>query len=135
VGWDWFSLQLDDGSAVMFFEIRKEDGTLEPFSSGTYIDAQGASWPLNLGDWQVNILDHWTSPASGATYPAAWTISLPTFDLVLSGRPLISAQELNLSTTYWEGAVAFEGTIEGRPISAKGYIEMTGYAEPLAGPF
>jgi predicted secreted hydrolase len=37
-------------------------------------------------------------------------------------------QELNVSTVYWEGAVAFEGTRAGAPVSAEGYIELTGYA-------
>jgi len=135
VGWDWYSLQLDDGSALMFFEIRREDGSLEPLSSGTYIDPQGVSTPLEFGDWQVDVLDQWTSLTSGATYPAAWTISVPDIDLVLTGRPLMAGQELNLSTTYWEGAVSFEGTVGDRPAAAKGYIEMTGYAEPLTGRF
>jgi predicted secreted hydrolase len=133
VGWDWFSIQLDDGTALMFFEIRREDGSLEPFSSGTYIDSHGDSWPLGLGDWQVDILDHWTSPSSGATYPAAWAISIPAYDLILTGRPMMADQELNLSTTYWEGAVAFEGTVEGQPVTGRGYIELTGYSEPLTG--
>lgn len=135
VGWDWFSVQLDDGTALMFFEIRREDGSLEPFSSGTYIDSQGNSWPLTFGDWQVDILDQWTSPSSGATYPAAWTISIPAYDLILTGRPMMADQELNLSTTYWEGAVAFEGTVKGQPVAGRGYIELTGYSEPLTGPF
>jgi predicted secreted hydrolase len=133
VGWDWFSIQLDDGSALMFFEIRRKDGSLEPFSSGTYIDSQGNSWSLGLGDWQVDILDQWTSPSSGATYPAAWAISIPAHDLSLTGRPMMADQELNLSTTYWEGAVAFEGTVKGQPVTARGYIELTGYSQPLTG--
>lgn len=135
VGWDWFSIQLDDGTALMFFEIRRGDGSLEPFSSGTYIDSQGKSWPLALGDWQVDILDQWTSLSSGATYPAAWAISIPAFDLILTGRPMMADQELNLSTTYWEGAVAFEGTVKGQPVTGRGYIELTGYSEPLTGRF
>src|SRR5262249_61261107 len=29
VGWDWFSLQLEDGRELMFFRLRREDGGIE----------------------------------------------------------------------------------------------------------
>lgn len=53
--------------------------------------------------------------------------------LELEGRPLMADQELNLSTVYWEGAVALSGTLDGVPIDARGYIKMTGYAGSMAG--
>jgi hypothetical protein len=62
VGWDWFSLQLDDGSALMLFQIRREDGSLEPASSGTFILPDGSTQPLSLEDWELEVLDTWTSP-------------------------------------------------------------------------
>jgi predicted secreted hydrolase len=133
VGWDWYSLQLDNGAGLMFFEIRNRDGNLEPFSSGSFIAPDGTVTPLEVEDWQVDVLDTWTSPHSGADYPAAWRISVPKLDLLLEGRPLMADQELNVSTVYWEGAVAFTGTLDGRPISAQGYIELTGYAEEMTG--
>ena len=128
VGWDWFSLQLDDGSALMLFQIRREDGTLEPASSGTFIYADGTTKPIALGDWELEVLDSWTSLTSGGEYPVAWRLSLPEIDLSLQGQALMDNQELNVSTVYWEGAVRFQGEREGRPVEATGYIEMTGYA-------
>jgi predicted secreted hydrolase len=133
VGWDWFSLQLDNGTALMFFQIRRQDGSLEPASSGSFITADGTVRPIDRGEWQLTVSDTWTSPASGAEYPAAWTIRIPALDLALTGEPLMPNQELNVSTTYWEGAVTFEGTIAGQPVTARGYIEMTGYAETMEG--
>ncbi|MBK9049367.1 MAG: hypothetical protein IPL78_00140 [Chloroflexi bacterium] len=128
VGWDWYSIQLDNDYALMFFQIRREDGTLEPFSSGSWIDPQGNVTPLTLADWQMEPLDSWTSPTSGAEYPIGWRITLDTIGLELEGSALMPNQELNVSTIYWEGASAFTGTLNGEPVTALGYVEMTGYA-------
>jgi predicted secreted hydrolase len=133
IGWDWVSLQLDNGGALMLFEIRREDGTLEPTSAGSYITPDGQVQHLDLGDWTLEVTDEWTSPESGATYPAGWRISVPSVGLELTGEPQMAAQELNVSTVYWEGAVRFEGTLDGRPVAAEGYIEMTGYAGSMEG--
>ncbi|MBK9052226.1 MAG: hypothetical protein IPL78_15345 [Chloroflexi bacterium] len=128
VGWDWYSIQLDNGYALMFFQIRREDGSLEPFSSGSWIDPQGNVTHLTLADWQMEPLDSWTSPTSGAEYPIGWRLTLDTIGLELEGQALMPNQELNVSTTYWEGASAFTGTLNGEPVTALGYVEMTGYA-------
>ncbi|MGD8584483.1 MAG: lipocalin-like domain-containing protein [Chloroflexota bacterium] len=133
VGWDWFSIQLDDGGGLMFFQIRQDDGRLDPASSGTVIFPDGSTRKLAVGDWQLEVLDRWTSPHSGADYPAGWRITIPDLDLELTGRPLLADQELNVSTTYWEGATAFEGQRDGMPITGQGYVELTGYAEEFSG--
>jgi predicted secreted hydrolase len=133
VGWDWFSLQLDNGGALMLFEIRHENGTREPASAGSYIAPDGAVTPLALGDWTLEVTDTWTSPTSGGEYPAGWRITVPSIGLELEGRPLMANQELNLSTVYWEGAVEFSGMLAGEPIGARGYIELTGYAGSMEG--
>lgn len=127
VGWDWFSIQLDDGSGLMFFEIRNRDGSVEPFSSGTFIGRDGSVTPLSLGDWSLGVTDEWRSPETGITYPAGWEISVPEFGIELIGRPLINNQELTVSTTYWEGAVEYQGSHNGAPLAGRGYVEMTGY--------
>ena len=133
VGWDWVSLQMDDGGALMLFEIRRADGTREPLSAGTYVAPDGTLTHLRQGDWTLAVTDTWTSPTSGGEYPAGWRISVPAVGLELSGRPQMANQELNVSTVYWEGAVAFEGTRDGAPVAAEGYIELTGYAGSMEG--
>ena len=133
IGWDWVSLQLDNGGALMFFQIRREDGTLGPFSSGSFITSAGEVRPLGLDEWQLEVTATWTSPTSGAEYPAGWRIRIPSLDLELTGRPLMANQELNVSNVYWEGAVAFSGTMNGQPVNARGYIELTGYFETMEG--
>jgi predicted secreted hydrolase len=124
-------LQLDDGSALMLFEIRRDDGTLDPMSSGTFIYPDGSLQHLALGDWELAVLDRWRSQTSGAEYPVAWRLSLPKVALTLEGEAMMPNQELNVSTVYWEGAVSFEGSRDGQPVQAQGYIEMTGYAQPI----
>lgn len=133
VGWDWFSLQLDNGGALMFFQIRREDGALEPYSSGTYVSPTGEITPLAAGDWELAVTSDWRSPHSDADYPAGWRIAVPKLQLELTGAPLIPDQELNVSTVYWEGASRFSGALAGEPISATGYVELTGYAGTIVG--
>ncbi|WNZ26270.1 hypothetical protein HJG54_27915 [Leptolyngbya sp. NK1-12] len=132
VGWDWFSMQFDNGSALMLYLLRHEDGTLETTSAGTFIAPAGETTPLSWQDWQLKVLDTWKSPKTGAVYPAKWTIEIPKLALTLQGQPLMPNQELNVATaTYWEGAVEFDGQQANETLHGKGYVELTGYADRL----
>ena len=135
IGWDWFSVQLENGVELMFFQIRREDGTIDPFSSGTVIAADGTTTSLDQSDFTIVVEDTWESPDSGAVYPSAWTVRIPSVDIELSIRPYIPDQELRVSFTYWEGAVEISGTQSGKPVQGAGYVEMTGYLESIAGQF
>jgi predicted secreted hydrolase len=134
-GWDWFSLQFDnaDENALMLFQIRRDDGTLQAESGGSWILPDSSVEKITLEDMQIEVLDTWTSPHNGAEYPSSWRIQIPKIGLDITGEALMADQELNLSTTYWEGAVRFSGTLDGEPISATGYVEMTGYSGSMAG--
>ncbi len=135
IGWDWFSIQLDDQSELMLFQIRREDGSIDPFSSGTWISPDGSTSKLDLDDFQISVQDTWRSPHTGATYPGKWNISIPSKNLSLELTPLLQDQELQVSYNYWEGAVNVQGSINSEPISGKGYVELTGYAGSMAGQF
>lgn len=139
VGWDWFALQLDDGSDIMLFRLRRRDGGADPHSSGTWIDPQGQGHHLRRDDFRLQATATWQSPHSRARYPAAWKITLPQAGYELELTPTIADQELitTLSTrvTYWEGSVRIRGTKHGQPLSGRGYVELTGYAAPLGGRF
>ena len=130
VGWDWYSLQLDDGREIMYFNIRKEDGSVEAVSGGTLIERDGSTRYLPKEEVQITVLDTWQSPDSGATYPAEWTFTIPNEGIDLHIKPLLPQQELRVSFTYWEGAVQIEETQQGY-----GYIEMTGYYASMQGRF
>jgi predicted secreted hydrolase len=135
VGWDWFSLQLDDGSELMVFQIRKQDGSVDPFSSGTFITADGQTIPLSRDDLKIVVSGTWRSPHSGATYPARWQVSVPAANLTLEIAPHLADQELNVSYAYWEGAVQVSGARAGRPVGGNGYVELTGYAASMQNQF
>lgn len=128
VGWDWFSLQLDDGRELMLFQLRQRDGGVAPVSSGTLVAADGSSRHLPREAFQLEVLRRWTSPKSGARYPAAWRLRLPAEGLDLRLRPLLADQELDVGLRYWEGAVAVTGEAEGQALRGYGYAELTGYA-------
>ena len=128
VGWDWFALQLDDGSELMVFQIRKEDGTVDAFSSGTLVLPDGGTKHLSLDDFDIAVRSTWRSPNTGVSYPSRWTVQVPGAALALDIEPYLADQELNVSYAYWEGAVRFEGQRAGKPVAGEGYVEMTGYA-------
>jgi predicted secreted hydrolase len=127
-GWDWFGLQLADGSELMFYQLRRKDGSRDPHSAGTFIDAAGRAIRLRSGDVALEEREWWQSPRGGR-YPAAWQLTVRPLDLALDIRPLLADQELDVSIRYWEGAVDVSGTRAGRPVRGEGYVELTGYAE------
>jgi predicted secreted hydrolase len=135
IGWDWFSLELADDRELMFFEIRREDGTLEPVSGGTLVEKDGSTRRLGASEVTVEVLDRWKSARSGALYPVRWRIVSPVAGLDLEVDRRLDDQELRTSFTYWEGAVGLRGTSQGRSVSGTGYVEMTGYAASMQGVF
>ena len=132
VGWDWFSIQLDNRTEIMLYLIRHNDGSPDPYSSGTFVAPDGTRRHLQLKDFRVEVLDRWKSPKSGASYPMKWKVTIPGEDLELEILPAFQDQELitNRSTrvTYWEGAVTLSGTMRQKAMKGSGYVEMTGYA-------
>jgi len=134
VGWDWFALQLADGTDLMLYQLRHADGGSrasypDPASSGSVVGPDGRSRTLPFRAFSLEVLDHWTSPRSGARYPARWRVRVPAEDLDLTVTPLLADQELDVSFRYWEGAVAVDGTHRGTPVDGRGYVELTGYTE------
>jgi predicted secreted hydrolase len=116
----------------MLFRIRHKDGSLDPFSSGTYVDAQGKSTHLRAADFILEPLARiWSSPVTRATYPIAWKIVIPKLEIELEARTSLSAQELagktKIAPSYWEGAIMLEGRRGKMPLGGVGYLEMTGY--------
>ena len=133
VGWDWFSIQLEDGRDLMLFQLRGADGSIDPHSSGTLVHPDGTTTALMLArGFRLEPGRTWTSPVSGARYPTHWTIQLPQLATTLSVSAALENQELHTErstgVTYWEGAVEVVGTEGGTRIKGRGYLEMTGYA-------
>jgi len=135
VGWDWFSLQLDDGSELMVYGLRQSEGRLGRFSSGILVSPDGSTRTLGAQDFSFEATGRWRSPHTGATYPSGWTLRVPSASLQLTISPYLADQEMNVSFAYWEGAVRVSGLVAGRPVTGNGYVELTGYAGSLGGRF
>jgi predicted secreted hydrolase len=136
VGWDWFSVQLDDKTELMLFRIRRRDGSTDPYSAGTFVDAQGTSTHLRSSDFTLQPLgETWTSSATKAVYPIRWKITVPLLGIELEAKTPLPSQELaseaQMSPSYWEGAVTFAGHKQRQPLLGVGYLEMTGYGRPF----
>ena len=126
VGWDWFALQLDDGTALMFYALRGAAGVRDPHSAGTFTDAAGLAQPLAADALAIEVRRTWTS-AAGVRYPGAWRLRAPTLALDVEVTPLLPDQELRGPPRYWEGAVEVRGVRDGRALGGRGYVELVGY--------
>ncbi|PWU10434.1 MAG: carotenoid 1,2-hydratase [Terriglobia bacterium] len=129
-GWDWFSVQLENNTELMLFEIRHLDGSIDPYSAGTFVDRTGKATHLSRAEFELKPLEFWTSPKTGARYPLRWRITVPAQKLVLECAAAVPDQELvsedASAPTYWEGAVTYRGSANG-----VGYLELTGYLKPM----
>jgi predicted secreted hydrolase len=126
-GWDWFALQLDDGSALMFYALRDRDGSRDVHSAGTWISAAGEARALSSAELAIAVTHEWRN-AEGQRYPAGWRIRAATLALDVSVRPVLADQELHTTPRYWEGAVDVRGERAGQRIGGRGYVELVGYA-------
>ncbi|MEO8594037.1 MAG: lipocalin-like domain-containing protein [Candidatus Solibacter sp.] len=129
-GWDWFSAQLDSGAQLMLFQLRHPDGTVDPFSAGTYIAPGGKPTHLKRADFHLEPLEFWKSAKTGGRYPVRWRITVPSLHLQLECAAALPDQELvaedGAMPSYWEGAVTYSGSARG-----VGYLEMTGYHKAM----
>lgn len=125
-GWDWFSLQMNEGQDLMYFRMRRKNGEEDPLSSGALIMKDGTSSHLNRDDVKLTPLSKWSSPR-GYDYPASWQLSIVPTGQKLIIKPVLPDQEFRHDARYWEGAVDVTDTATGRNIG-RGYVELTGYA-------
>jgi predicted secreted hydrolase len=135
-GWNWVSLQMDDGSEWMLYQFRRNDGSRDPFSSGTFVDRNGHTTHVAAADFEMQPLETWRSPHSGATYPVAWRITVPKLSFQAEIRTSMPDQELVSGTesglTYWEGSITATAHSSGTNVNGRGYLEMTGYAGSIS---
>ncbi len=136
VGWDWFGLQLDDKSEIMLYRLRLDNGKIDSASSGSLITSNSQTFYISNNEFTLEPLSTWESPKSTGTYPISWRLRVPKYKLVLDIVPYLKSQELitkdTTRVTYWEGAVRVNGHKENKKISGQGYMELTGYVEPMA---
>jgi predicted secreted hydrolase len=102
---------------LMLFELRRKDGSIDPYSSGTFVDAHGAARHLRREEFSLEPLARWEK------YPVEWRVRVPSLNIDIQCRPVLRNQKLR---NYWEGAVDYSGNQSG-----VGYLEMTGYDGPV----
>jgi len=135
VGWDWFSIKLNNQTEIMLYQLRKKNGNTDPHSSGTFVSADQNYHHLTLNEFSISNKNSWTSEKTGATYPAVWEIDILESDIHLIITPDFSNQELyhlrSISGSYWEGSVSIKGSAGGKPVTGTGYVELVGYEKAL----
>jgi predicted secreted hydrolase len=135
-GWDWLGLRLDDGRELMIYGLRQADRKYTEASGGTLVAADGRSRRLTSSDVVVEPSGAWRSPATRGEYPRQFRIRIPSESLDVIAAARLDGCELDTRRTtgvvYWEGPVQVKPTAGGAPVG-RGYMELTGYAEPLAG--
>lgn len=131
-GWDWIGLNLDDGGALMAFRIRTRDGR-QRWAGATLARADGSQQAFGPDEIEWTPGRGWRSPRTGIAYPVAWRLRIGALQLEL--EPLLDDQESDSRATtgaiYWEGAVRASSAGAG---VGRGYLELTGYGEPLVLP-
>ena len=125
-GWDWFALQLEDSTEIMYYQMRKNDGSPDTFSKGVIVNKTGETDHVKKEDVELTVTDYWKSP-SGEKYPAGWKLKIPSRNIDLNIKPAVSDQLLNVTIKYWEGSVKIDGTKNNSKITGRGYAELTGY--------
>jgi len=125
VGWDWFSLQLQEQQEMMFYRLRKQNGETDKYSAGKWIMPNGTSQSLGANDVVLQPLRYWTSP-SGRRYPLSWKLQIPGRQEQFIVEALVDDQEMATGIYYWEGAVKVS-SVATNQLLGYGYLEMTGY--------
>ena len=130
-GWDWFSVQLDNETELMCYQLRSGTNAVSEFSSGTFVEKTGEFTPLSHEDFKIEPTGFWKSPHSNATYPSGWKLSVPKFEIELTVNPVIEDQELDTRGTtmivYWEGACEVSGKVKNQQVKGQAYVELVGY--------
>ncbi|RSK46555.1 lipocalin-like domain-containing protein [Hymenobacter perfusus] len=149
IGWDWFSLQLDEIDPAATAQAGPSSGpapmptrhdimtyllfdrnSSRTVSGGTY-SGPSQNVDLKADDFQLEVVDYWTSPHSKLRYPSKWRLRIPSQEYDLTITPLVADQELTLKLFagikmhYWEGMCRVEGTHHGRPVQGNSYVELT----------
>ena len=129
-GWDWFAVNLDDGTDLTLSLVRDADGSY-PLVYGTLVARDGTTTHLPREAFTVEVTGRWRSQSTGADYPAGWRITLPGQNLVIDLVPTVPAQELDTRATtgvvYWEGSQRVTARRGGALVAGEAYVELTGY--------
>lgn len=126
-GWDWFSLQLEDGRDVMVYRLREDDGGASRFSAGKIVYPDDSSRTLAADDFTARPRRRWRD-GRGVTWPVAWTVGIPSENLLMDVEARFENQRWTGAVSYWEGAVVVRDAESGEALG-RGYLELSGYGD------
>lgn len=135
IGWDWFSLQLNEPREEIMAYHLYEKATGRAIDGGSHFGPQGQNTHLAAEDFQLETTAYWTSPHSGNRYPAKWRLRIPSQGYDLTIEPVVPDQELvlrlfaGIKLPYWEGMCRVTGTQHGKPVTGNSYVEITNRKE------
>ncbi len=130
IGWDWSSIQLDDGSDLMVAVIWHPDGRRRLAGHGTYLEPDGDVTHYHEDDISITPLGAWVSPETGIEYPSGWRVEVAPLGLELELTPYVEQAEFTsgfIKVSYWEGAVSVTGQRGGQSVTGWGFVELVGY--------
>jgi predicted secreted hydrolase len=129
-GWDWFAVNLADGTDLTLSLVRAADGS-NPLIYGTIVDAAGRARHLDRSAFTVAVSGRWRSPRTGIDYPSGWIVELREERLRVELEPTVEDQELDTRATtgvvYWEGSQVVRAMRAGTVLGGEAYVELTGY--------
>lgn len=130
-GWDWFSIQLDNNTELMLYQLRNSSNGVSPFSKGVFVAANESDLRFTNNEFSIKPTGYWKSPKTKTTYPSGWKINVPSLELELIVTPVLEDQELDSRGTtmivYWEGACSVAAKIKSEEVIGKAYVELVGY--------
>ena len=130
IGWDWASIQFDDGADLMVAVVFHPNGLRPAAAHGTYLDPSGEVTYIHPDGLSITPQGSWTSPETGVVYPMGWRVEVDSPAMNLELTPYLEQAEFDsniLGVSYWEGAVSVEGQRGGSPATGWGFVELVGY--------
>ena len=125
LGWDWFSIQLNDNQEMMYYQLRDKDGKPHPASEGKWTNQNGESQTINTHDIELTPIKWWQSE-DGKRFPIRWRLDYPNKNSHWIVEAMVDDQYMTTLVRYWEGAVRVLD-VKSQKVLGVGYLEMTGY--------
>lgn len=119
-GWEWFSVQLDDGSDVQLAHVFDPQTGSPITPRADIMHADGTQETIDSFD--VEYLDYWKHPETGDTFAHKWRVKIPEKDIDLVITPTVDSQVIYRG--LWEGSCKVSGRAGGKAAEGDAYVEL-----------
>ncbi len=134
-GWDWFSVQLDNDTELLVWQIVNPDDSIE--SRDLMIMFPDCSM-YHTHDVAMQSVESWVSPATGREYGIVWQVKERTQGVDLEIRARYPEQEIRMfelmpevAYQFWEGNTVVAGWLGGNEVGGNGHAEIVRSISPL----